>query len=216
MKKYNYCIDCGKSIKLTSKRCRNCYILIQKPNLGKKHPIHSERMKGKNNPNWKGGNPYCIDCGKQLKSHKSKRCPSCSVKSSSKYRSKKLKYKIIKIKKERKPRNPKTNFCIDCGNPILPQSKRCIKCFQKGSLGSNWKGGITSLQEQIRHSIKYDIWRLGVFIRDNFTCQKCRIKKVYIEVHHIKPFHQIIKENNYKELWDINNGITLCKKCHIK
>ena len=46
-----------------------------------------------------------------------------------------------------------------------------------------------------------------------------------LHAHHIKKFSKIIKEFNIKiledainckELWDINNGITLCKKCHEK
>lgn len=61
-------------------------------------------------------------------------------------------------------------------------------------------------------------------------CQYCTkefetiksIKK-QLEVHHIKTFGSIIKKYNIKssneakecaELWDINNGMTLCKKCH--
>lgn len=31
-----------------------------------------------------------------------------------------------------------------------------------------------------------------------------------LEVHHIKPLHQLKKE----ELYNINNGITLCRTCH--
>ena len=43
--------------------------------------------------------------------------------------------------------------------------------------------------------------------------------------HHIKTRSSIVKKFNIKtikqalkcsELWDINNGITLCKKCHSK
>jgi 5-methylcytosine-specific restriction endonuclease McrA len=82
----------------------------------------------------------------------------------------------------------------------------------------------------IRGSTKYSDWRLKVFERDRFTCQKCGAKGVELNAHHIKQFIQIIKEleQQYplldlydiammsKELWDINNGITLCKKCHKK
>jgi 5-methylcytosine-specific restriction endonuclease McrA len=72
----------------------------------------------------------------------------------------------------------------------------------------------------------YREWRDAVFHRDNFTCQKCGGGAGgNLNAHHLKPFQQIIDE--YKittveqaiacaELWDIWNGITLCKTCHDK
>ena len=94
----------------------------------------------------------------------------------------------------------------------------------------NWKGGISSIQQRIRASSEYVYWRMRCFIRDDFTCQKCGIKGGYLEVHHIKPFKQLLVEvkeylplydlyngaMSYTPLWDIHNGITLCKKCHFK
>ena len=35
--------------------------------------------KGENHPQWKGGKPYCLDCGKQI-DYKSKRCNKCNRK----------------------------------------------------------------------------------------------------------------------------------------
>ena len=89
----------------------------------------------------------------------------------------------------------------------------------------NWKGGITPVLLQIRHSLKYRQWRSDIFTRDNFTCQECGANHCWIEAHHIKEFSIIIEENNIKtldqalnceELWNINNGITYCRKCHDK
>lgn len=68
-------------------------------------------------------------------------------------------------------------------------------------------------------------WRTQIFGRDNFTCQECSERGTWLEAHHIKRFSSIIKENNiktleealkYDELWNLDNGITLCKKCHNK
>ena len=97
--------------------------------------------------------------------------------------------------------------------------------FKKGNFGKlspNWQGGISILNLEIRLSDKYKIWRSRVFERDNWTCQTCQ-KRGNIEAHHKKQFSKIIQENNIrtmikaincKELWDVENGVTLCKECH--
>lgn len=86
-----------------------------------------------------------------------------------------------------------------------------------------WKGGITPLVERIRKCFLYRLWRSDVFTRDDFTCQKCNKRGGRLEAHHKKPFADIIEFNDIRtlqearvceELWNINNGITLCKKCH--
>ena len=92
-----------------------------------------------------------------------------------------------------------------------------------GPLSHHWKGGITKLADRIRRCFKYRQWRDDVFTRDNFTCQMCGNRGNNLHAHHIKSFSKIIQfyeittleeALNYNELWNINNGITLCKKCH--
>ena len=88
---------------------------------------------------------------------------------------------------------------------------------QKGKFGdknSNWRGGKLSEKRLLREDPKYKMWRKQVYERDNYVCQECGCKSnkeeyVYLEAHHIKPFA------TFPELrFDIDNGITLCKKCH--
>jgi len=83
--------------------------------------------------------------------------------------------------------------------------------------------GEENLNCQIRRSDKYNMWRLMVLGRDNFTCQFCGARGVYLFPHHLKAFSLILKENNIttleealkcEELWDLNNGVTLCNECH--
>lgn len=86
----------------------------------------------------------------------------------------------------------------------------------RGEKSSAWKGGISQINDRIRASFKFREWRIAVFQRDHYTCQKCGSKhqkgsRPILNVHHIKPFAQ------YPELrFNIENGLTLCKKCHDK
>ena len=106
-----------------------------------------------------------------------------------------------------------------------PRHPNWIKAMNKmrGENCYNWKGGITPLNKLIRASFKYRQWISDIFTRDDFTCQICNKRGCYLEAHHIKEFNKIIAENNIKtfddamnceELWNINNGMTLCFKCH--
>lgn len=74
-----------------------------------------------------------------------------------------------------------------------------------------WKGGVTSENEKIRKNLEYTIWRRAVFSRDNWTCQKCRIRGGKINSHHIYNFSDF---SNLRT--SVENGITLCKNCHKK
>lgn len=56
--------------------------------------------------------------------------------------------------------------------------------------------------------VKYRKWRTSVFERDNWICQICG-SKGFVQGHHIKSW-----ANFPKLRYEINNGISLCKKCH--
>lgn len=78
-----------------------------------------------------------------------------------------------------------------------------------GALNNKWKGGITSENDKIRKSRIYKIWTKAVFEKDDYSCQECGARGVYLQAHHLKPFA------TYPELrFAIDNGQTLCRKCH--
>ena len=188
------CQTCGKKF----------YVIphIIKTNRGKfcsykcRYIWMSKNQKGKNSPAWRGGKikRVCQLCNKEFGIFPSR-----------------IKYNYGK-------------FC----------SPRCYYIWgsenRRGKNGYNWKGGITPLASKIRNSEKYLKWRSDIFIRDNFTCQKCKIKGNRLEAHHIKSFSKLIQEVKkylpllslyegamiYTPLWDLDNGITLCEKCHKK
>lgn len=79
----------------------------------------------------------------------------------------------------------------------------------KGEKSHFWKGGITSENQLIRSSAEFAFWRKSVFERDGWTCQECKEWGGRLHSHHIKPFA------SYPNLrFDVDNGETLCKKCH--
>lgn len=87
----------------------------------------------------------------------------------------------------------------------------------RGPLASGWKGG-----GKRDWSFKHKFWKDSVFERDNYTCQKCGIKRsdkckecghqsIQINAHHIKTYV------SFPELrYEVSNGQTLCYKCHRK
>jgi len=189
------CLICNKEFEITNNRIKTakyCSRICHNKSLldikGKNHPLYKEKIKC-----------ICKICGKEFYVFP----------------------RTIKYKQGK--------FCSrKCYGKWLSQNK----CGKNNPL---WKNGITSIVGLIRKSIKYKQWRQDVFIHDNFTCQKCGVKSgngkaVYLEAHHKTPFNKLIEEvkkylpllplyegaMTYTPLWEINNGITLCKKCHQK
>ena len=97
----------------------------------------------------------------------------------------------------------------------------CVYCAGKfrgenycGEKHHMWKGGIVNTKQKLRETPEYKQWLRSVFKRDNYTCQCCGARDgcghtVHLRGHHIKSF--ALYEN---ERFDIDNGITLCDKCH--
>lgn len=139
---------------------------------------------------------------------------------------------ILELLKERDKWNQKLYFCLcDCGNKIIRaqynftrknkapldhcgcETINRIKTNRStfaGENNPNWKGGVTNSRNKIMQSEKYKEWRLSVFERDNFTCQVCNDKSGNnLEAHHILNFAE-----HSELIFDISNGITMCKNCH--
>ena len=104
-----------------------------------------------------------------------------------------------------------------------------------GKYAPFYKDGRTPFIVDLYNILKAKEWRKQVFERDHFICQECSKKNCYLEAHHkrkilliLKDFLKLYLELNiikdkrqlislaitYKPFWDVDNGITLCKKCH--
>ena len=105
-----------------------------------------------------------------------------------------------------------------------------------GEDSPNYKGGITPLSKQIRNLDEYNQWRLKIFTRDNFACQKCgNDKSRNLQAHHDEEsFAELLQEflkeydqfspyedqdtlirlaMKWQPFWTAE-GETLCKDCH--
>ena len=90
------------------------------------------------------------------------------------------------------------------------ESRRKQSESQKGSGNHQWRGGLTTINQQIRKSLQYRLWREAVFMRDKWKCVWCGAKGD-MHADHIKPF------SLFPELrFAIDNGRTLCVPCHKK
>lgn len=81
--------------------------------------------------------------------------------------------------------------------------------YLRGDKHPAWQGGLTPIAMKIRNSTEMKNWRKAVFERDDYTCQFCSKRGVYIEADHIKPF------SLFPELrFVLSNGRILCRPCH--
>ena len=62
-----------------------------------------------------------------------------------------------------------------------------------------------------RFTPEYLEWKMGVYHKDNHTCQHCNKTPHVVYAHHIKSGTKY-PESRY----DVSNGVTLCYECHKK
>lgn len=107
-----------------------------------------------------------------------------------------------------------TRKCYHLWQTNRPKSEAWKRKRIENNLKKAKKYSLRKLHRFIRHSNEYKKWRKHVFIRDNYTCRKCEARSmkgntIYIQAHHLKPF-ALFPEQRFI----LDNGITLCKKCH--
>ena len=97
------------------------------------------------------------------------------------------------------------------GKKLSEEHVTAIIMANKGEKNGNWRGGITPANLLFRESREYSTWRKSVFDRDEYECQICEDRTGgNLHANHIKRF------SDCPDLrLDPDNGITLCKRCHI-
>ena len=85
------------------------------------------------------------------------------------------------------------------------------KNLRIGQASPNWRGGLRTERKKAMGKWEYRDWRTAVFTRDNWTCQCCGVRGVYLEADHIKPWCA------FPDLrYAVDNGRTVCRPCHMK
>lgn len=183
---------------------------------------------GEGNPNFGRVNTMCSGCGKNIKihpyrmvHHKFQFCSyECYQRNIGKYFSgeRNGNYRRVEL------------ICAECGTRFKRQpftvGNGKVYCGPKcrNSAIARWSKEHTgekspqwnpnkSEEERIRGRafVQYWRWRNKVLQRDDYTCQKCGVKKPrrYLVAHHILNYSE------HPELrTDVDNGITLCNSCH--
>lgn len=177
---------------------------------------------GNKNPNSRGGEDIkCLHCGKLFHVVPARQLTAkfCSRDCHGKWMS-------TNLRGEHHPRwqknRPPIKSCKWCGIEIKQHKTEAISSFRSRKFCSKDcadKGGfryegkthpnfkVDSRRKADRG--KHGAWARSVISRDNGTCQKCGIRNVEVHAHHIEPFADFPEKR-----WDINNGITLCYRCH--
>lgn len=92
----------------------------------------------------------------------------------------------------------------------------------RGENHYKWKGGASKLNTAIRQMTENRKWMDAVKDRDGHRCVRCASVD-QLESHHKTELADLIERHAIKssadarrclDLWDLDNGETLCRKCH--
>lgn len=98
------------------------------------------------------------------------------------------------------------------GRKLTQEHKVNISNGLKGEKSYAWKGGLNRTARcNEMGRMEYRDWRRQVFTRDHFTCQICEEVGGKLNAHHIEPW-----KSNIELRYSMDNGITLCKRCHLE
>ena len=92
---------------------------------------------------------------------------------------------------------------------IMPSNLEYLRTYTRprGKDNPLWKGSVDE-SKIWRRRYEYINWRLSVFERDNFECQRCEFRG---KLH---PHHMLAFAEHKEERFNVDNGITFCVECH--
>jgi len=93
----------------------------------------------------------------------------------------------------------------------LKEKRKFSFCCSYKCAGKLRDKGLSTINERLRRSKRFEEWRNFIFERDNYICQECNQQSGELNAHHIFEFARYLE---YR--FNTTFGITLCKKCHYK
>ena len=113
-------------------------------------------------------------------------------------------------------------YKCNCGNiskitfDSFKRGHRCMKCAsakRSGEKSGKWNPNLTNEEREANKNRTSDYlyikWRIKIYNRDNYICQKCSQRGYKLNAHHIKNY----SDNKNLRLVK-SNGITFCEKHH--
>lgn len=170
--------------------------------------------------------PLCRDCGVEITKGNNGRCRKCALIARSGEGNHRWSGGLHKIEcdqcggvvEKNKEQIKEHNFCSPICQQVWQREVGKIKTLNNPNRRKR------EVKFEIRKIGLYEQWRRRVFERDGYKCAN-GCEDNYVEAHHKKTFDSILQEHGIdtldealecEELWNTDNGVTLCKTCHKK
>ena len=105
-----------------------------------------------------------------------------------------------------------TTYGYSADDCIKPKWEIWKTKIRRGPANNRWNPNLTDEDRQARDFQRLQLkdWSIKVLVKDNYTCQVCNKRGGVLNAHHIDSW-DIFPEKRF----DISNGATLCRKCHL-
>lgn len=105
--------------------------------------------------------------------------------------------------------NSKRSSTQSCGCYKAEVSRKNLPAVKRGDKHYNWNPNLTDEDRSDRRTVEYLSWVKSVYKRDGYKCVVCNKKVRKLEAHHLNCWSHFPEQR-----YNIENGTTVCRKCH--